>query len=140
MESECRPLWPLREADAGSSAGAVREGKAADGDADAGTGRSRWTTGWGEWADGPELLVEGYRPTGNLPLSKLRGDGNVTRVVELDGVGGAMLLIRADLHREGLVFPPAPYRRRIETEGLAMMARDMGHRAWGMPNLEVVHH
>ncbi|KAA0147504.1 hypothetical protein FNF29_07350 [Cafeteria roenbergensis] len=140
VESECRPLWPLREADAGSSAGAVRAGAAADGDADAGTGRSRWTTGWGEWADGPELLVEGYRPTGNLPLSKLRGDGNVTRVVELDGVGGAMLLIRADLHREGLVFPPAPYRRRIETEGLAMMARDMGHRAWGMPNLEVVHH
>ena len=89
--------------------------------------------------DGPELLVEGYVRTGNLYLHKLRGDGNVTNVVELDGVGGTMLLVDADIHRQGLVFPPAPYRRRIETEGLAMMARDMGHSVWGMPNLEIIH-
>jgi len=60
-----------------------------------------------------------------------------------------VLLIRADLHRDGLIFPPVPYglgsplaregRGEIETEGLGLMARDMGYRCWGMPNLEVRH-
>ena len=27
----------------------------------------------------------------------------------------------------------------VETEGLGLMAKDMGHECWGMPNLEVVH-
>jgi peptide chain release factor subunit 1 len=27
----------------------------------------------------------------------------------------------------------------IETEGLAMMARDMGYQCWGLPGFEVVH-
>jgi hypothetical protein len=43
------------------------------------------------------------------------------------------------LRRIGLVFPVAPYRGRIETEGLAFMARDMGFESFGMPNVEVVH-
>jgi hypothetical protein len=148
VEVECRARWPLRERDKGGSAGATREGGAAGSAAERdftswGESGSKalqgWTSGWGDAADGPELLLEGYGHTGNLPLSKLRGNGSVEHVVELDGVGGAMLLVKADLHREGLMFPPAPYRRRIETEGLAMLARDMGHRAWGMPNLEVIH-
>ena len=50
-----------------------------------------------------------------------------------------MLLVRADLHREGLVFPPFSYKSHIESEGLAFMARDMGYRCWGMPNLEIFH-
>lgn len=68
-----------------------------------------------------------------------------------------MLLIRADIHREGLIFPPflycgehklardpgpwAAYGRRgeIETEGLGLMAFDMGHLCWGMPDEEVIH-
>ena len=61
------------------------------------------------------------------------------KYVALDGVGATMLLVRADLHRKGLIFPPLPYRRHIETEGLAQLARDMGHVCWGMPQLEVVH-
>lgn len=59
--------------------------------------------------------------------------------VEVDAVGGTMLLIKADLHREGLIFPPFPYRHTIETEGLAAMARDMGFRCWGLPKV-VIHH
>jgi hypothetical protein len=59
--------------------------------------------------------------------------------VEVDAVGGTMLLIRADVHREGLVFPTFSYRFHIETEGLALMARDMGYRCWGLPNLEIYH-
>jgi hypothetical protein len=27
----------------------------------------------------------------------------------------------------------------VETEGLGLMAHDMGYTCWGMPNLEIVH-
>lgn len=57
----------------------------------------------------------------------------------VDSVGGTMLLVCADLHREGLTFPSVPYNRYIETEGLAQLAKDMGHRCWGLPNLEIFH-
>ena len=59
--------------------------------------------------------------------------------VALAGVGGTALLVRADLHRQGLCFPPAPYRGLIETEGLSAMARDMGIQSWGLPGLIVRH-
>ena len=72
---------------------------------------------------------------GRLYLSELRQ----YPCVEVDGVGGTMLLVRADLHREGLVFPAASYKGYIETEGLAALARDMGHRCWALPNLEIFH-
>ena len=87
-----------------------------------------------------------WRDRGRLHLDDLRGEGDL---VELDTVGGAMLLVRADLHRDGLIFPPFPYgaghpaaregQGEIETEGLGIMAMDMGYRCWGMPNLEVRH-
>jgi mannosyltransferase OCH1-like enzyme/UDP:flavonoid glycosyltransferase YjiC (YdhE family) len=59
--------------------------------------------------------------------------------VELDGVGASMLLVYADLHREGLVFPTFSYKLHIETEGLAQMARDMGYRCWGLPKVVIYH-
>ena len=59
--------------------------------------------------------------------------------VEIDAVGGTMLLIKADIHREGLVFPTFSYKHYIETEGLAVMAKDMGYTCWGLPNLEIFH-
>jgi hypothetical protein len=71
-----------------------------------------------------------------LYLHQLRDKG---RVVELGGVGGAMLLVKADAHREGLTFPPYVYNKRIETEGLAAMARSMGIKSWGMPHVEIMH-
>lgn len=70
-----------------------------------------------------------------LTLSQMRDND----IVPLDGVGGAMLLVYADVHREGLMFPPFPYKGRIETEGLAIMAWDMGYGAYGLPNVEVLH-
>ena len=85
-------------------------------------------------------------------MSDLRGaDGPV----RLDSVGGTVLFLRADLHRDGLVFPPFPYGREnpkirdshpvwgkgeIETEGFGMMAHDMGLQCWGLPDYEVLHH
>jgi hypothetical protein len=60
-------------------------------------------------------------------------------LVEVDGIGGTVLLIRADLHRDGLNFPAFPFHGLIETEGLADMARAMGSSCWGMPNTIVRH-
>jgi hypothetical protein len=95
---------------------------------------------------GPTFDMNAWRDHGRLHLEDLRSEGDL---VELDAVGGTMLLVRADLHRDGLVFPSFPYglrnslirgdRGEFETEGLGMMAHDMGHRCWGMPNLEIRH-
>jgi peptide chain release factor subunit 1 len=97
----------------------------------------------------------GWRDHGRVHLDDLRDEGEL---VELDAVGGTVLLVRADIHREGLIFPAFLYgaenpRARtgqqrgfgghrageIETEGLGLMAHDMGYRCWGMPHLEVIH-
>jgi peptide chain release factor subunit 1 len=84
-------------------------------------------------------------------MDDLRGGPDLVR---LDTVGGTVLLVRGDIHREGLIFPCFPYGAanpaarcpsplavdgEIETEGLGIMARDMGYQCWGMPNLEVLH-
>ena len=80
-------------------------------------------------------LLQPPRGFGRQYLAQLRQQ----RCVQVDAVGGAMLLVRADLHRQGLKFPEEPYRHYIETEGLAMLAQDMGHSCWGLPQLEIVH-
>lgn len=72
---------------------------------------------------------------GRLYLNELRHHD----LVEVDAVGGAMLLVRAALHRNGLRFPEEPYKLHIETEGLALRAREQGIACWGMPNLEIIH-
>lgn len=94
-----------------------------------------------------------WREKGQVRMDALRGGADLVR---LDAVGGTMLLVRADVHREGLIFPPYLYGRQsrfardtspftgrgigeVETEGLGMMAKDMGYECWGMPNLEIVH-
>ena len=90
------------------------------------------------------LHLEGYGGGGaHIYLHQMRGGGGGgggAVVRRLDAVGGAMLLVNAELHRHGLVFPPFVYRHRIETEGLSMMALDMGVLSWGMPAVEVIHH
>ena len=60
-------------------------------------------------------------------------------IVELDAVGSTMLLVKADLHRGGLLFPETSYKGYIETEGLVVLARDMGVRSYGLPNVEIIH-
>jgi hypothetical protein len=100
---------------------------------------------------GPTFDCNGWRDQGRLHLDDLRQEGDL---VELDAVGGTVLLVRADLHREGLIYPPFLYGRsnpriradngcegydEIEMEGLGIMAADMGYRCWGMPHLEVLH-
>lgn len=86
-----------------------------------------------------------------IAMDQMRGGEDLVR---LDAVGGTALWVKADVHRDGLIFPPFPYgaanlavRRphplglagELETEGLGLMAQDMGKQCWGMPNLEIVH-
>jgi len=56
---------------------------------------------------------------------------------ELTSVGDAALLVKAELHRKGLIFPTVPHNYHIGSEGLAYLARDMGYRCWGLPSLQV---
>ncbi len=100
---------------------------------------------------GRSFDLNAWRDKGRLHLSDLRGSDGPAR---LDSVGGTVLLVRADLHRDGLIFPPFPYglanprvrdshpvwgKGEIETEGLGMMAHDMGVQCWGLPDYEVLH-
>ncbi len=112
---------------------------------------------------GKSFDLNAWRDKGRLHLHDLRAEGDL---VPLHAVGGTMLLVHADIHREGLVFPTylhgnrSPlirdshpmfgltdigrrlrdaHRGEIETEGLGIMAHDMGYECWGMPNLEIVH-
>jgi hypothetical protein len=111
------------------------------------TGRSILTPNCVTQYGGSSFDRNAWRGPDDRHLSDLRHEGDIVR---LDSVGGTMLLIRADLHRDGLIFPPFPYNRHhpkarpnlpeLETEGLGLMAHDMGHQCWGMPNLEIRHY
>jgi Anp1 len=72
---------------------------------------------------------------GRLYLEDLRD----FELVEVDSVGTTMLLVNADLHREGLNFPSYSYKGYLESEGLAIMAKDMGVKSWGLPQCKTVH-
>ena len=100
---------------------------------------------------GPSFDLNAWRNKASQNLGDLRGASGPVR---LDSVGGTVLFVRADLHRDGLIFPPyrygvaSPYirdthpvwgRGEVETEGFGIMARDMGSQCWGLPDLEVLH-
>jgi hypothetical protein len=98
---------------------------------------------------GQSFDLNAWRDHGRLHMHDLRAEGDL---VPLDSVGGTMLLVRADVHRDGLVFPCFPYglpnpkirtdnywMGELETEGLGIMASDLGIQCWGMPNLEIRH-
>ena len=61
-------------------------------------------------------------------------NGDPRREVDLDGVGGTALLVKADVHRDGAMFPPFPFYHLIETEGFAKMASRLGWKSYGLPN------
>lgn len=93
---------------------------------------------------GPDdILLEGYAdmPTyRGLMAYMTTDDGDIHTEVSLDGVGGTALLVKADVHRDGAMFPPFSFYHLIETEGFAKMAKRLGWQATGLPNYKVYHY
>ncbi len=98
---------------------------------------------------GPTFDRNAWKDGGSRQMDDLAREGDLVR---LDSVGGTMLLVRADVHRDGLIFPPFPYGKanpkirtnnswsgEIDTEGLGIMADDMGVACWGLPRVEIRH-
>ncbi|KAI9779798.1 MAG: hypothetical protein M1816_003334 [Peltula sp. TS41687] len=88
------------------------------------------------------VLVEGYKEfdTQREYLARM-GDwrNNKDEEVELDGIGGVNILVKADVHRSGINFPCYAFENQAETEGFAKMAKRAGYRVVGLPNYVVWH-
>ncbi|KIW16200.1 hypothetical protein PV08_06251 [Exophiala spinifera] len=95
---------------------------------------------------GPDdILLEGYAemPTYRTlmaMLAKTGPDKDERRLMPLDGVGGTALMVKAEVHRDGAMFPPFPFYHLVETEGFAKMARRLGFESWGLPDYLVYHY
>lgn len=93
---------------------------------------------------GPDdVLFEGYAEmaTYRSLMAYMGAEGdNLHQEVALDGVGGSALLVKAEVHRDGAMFPPFPFYHLIETEGFAKMAKRLGWSATGLPNYRVRTH
>jgi hypothetical protein len=76
--------------------------------------------------------------------------------VELDGIGGVNIVVKADVHRSGnyflapgsvwvltllpgINFPAYAFENQAETEGFARMAKRAGYQVIGLPNYVVWH-
>lgn len=94
----------------------------------------------GESMGPDEILLEGYAEMATyrtLMAYLYDPNGAVHDEIELDGVGGTALLVKAEVHRDGAMFPPFSFYHLIETEGFAKMAKRLGHTATGLPNYKV---
>ncbi|KAK6465750.1 required for complex glycosylation [Scheffersomyces coipomensis] len=90
-----------------------------------------------------EIIVEGYAEMATYrPLMAHFYDANGDKNTEmaLDGVGGGSVLVKADVHRDGAMFPSFPFYHLIETEGFAKMAKRLGYEVFGLPNYLVYHY
>lgn len=90
-----------------------------------------------------EIIVEGYAEIATYrPLMAKYYDekGDSSAEMSLDGVGGGAVLVKADVHRDGAMFPSFPFYHLIETEGFAKMAKRLGYDVFGLPNYLVYHY
>jgi mannan polymerase complexes MNN9 subunit len=95
----------------------------------------------GEQMGPDDILLEGYAEMATyrtLMAYMATDDGDPKQEIPLDGVGGTSLLVKAEVHRDGAMFPPFPFYHLIETEGFARMAKRLGWSATGLPNYKVV--
>ena len=89
---------------------------------------------------GPDdIILEGYNEMATYrTLMAMVADTtegrDQRRIQPLDGVGGTALLVKAEVHRDGAMFPAFPFYHLIETEGFAKMARRLGWESFGLPN------
>ncbi|KAL6869594.1 Golgi mannosyltransferase complex subunit [Amphichorda felina] len=89
-----------------------------------------------------DILLEGYAEmaTYRALMAYMATEPAQNLMVPLDGVGGTALLVKADVHRDGAMFPPFAFYHLIETEGFAKMAKRLGWQAYGLPNYKVYHY
>jgi glycosyltransferase involved in cell wall biosynthesis len=102
-----------------------------------------WVFETSEVGEEPKPMFEGY---GDSEGARIYMDDfrQIVRgkfaEVPLHGVGTAVLLVDAKIHRDkNLRFPVTPYKRRVESEGFGLVAFDAGFQAIGLPNYEVKH-
>ena len=85
-----------------------------------------------------EILLEGYHemPTYRTLMAYLAdlSRPNPKKIIPLDGVGGTALMVKADVHRDGAMFPPFPFYHLVETEGFAKMVKRLGYEVFGLPD------
>jgi mannan polymerase complexes MNN9 subunit len=84
-----------------------------------------------------DILLEGYAemPTyRSLMAMMYDSTADPGTKVKLDGVGGATLLVKAEVHRDGAMFPAFSFYHLIETEGFAKMANRLNWESFGLPN------
>ncbi|KAH8596505.1 glycosyltransferase family 62 protein [Bisporella sp. PMI_857] len=88
------------------------------------------------------IIVEGYKQfdTGRTYMARM-GDWrhNKDEEIELDGIGGVNIVVKADVHRSGINFPCYAFENQAETEGFAKMAKRAGYEVVGLPNYVVWH-
>lgn len=90
-----------------------------------------------------DILVEGYAELATyrtLMAHLYNPSEDAHSELELDGVGGTALLVKAEVHRDGAMFPPFPFYHLMETEGFAKMAKRLGYQAYGLPNYLIYHY
>ncbi|KAI0461524.1 Golgi mannosyltransferase complex subunit [Komagataella kurtzmanii] len=90
-----------------------------------------------------EIIVEGYAelPTFRALMAHFYDPhGDLSTEMQLDGVGGTAVLVKAEVHRDGAMFPSFPFYHLIETEGFAKMAKRLGYQVFGLPNYLVYHY
>ncbi|KAI0024194.1 glycosyltransferase family 62 protein [Xylariomycetidae sp. FL0641] len=88
------------------------------------------------------VLAEGYKEfdTGRTYMAKMGSRAeDPHEEIELDGIGGVNILVKADVHRSGINFPCYPFENQAETEGFAKMAKRAGYEVIGLPNYVVWH-
>ncbi|ETN43180.1 uncharacterized protein HMPREF1541_02338 [Cyphellophora europaea CBS 101466] len=91
-----------------------------------------------------DVILEGYAemPTYRTLMAMVseKENGDPEKIIPLDGVGGTALMVKAEVHRDGAMFPPFAFYNLIETEGFAKMASRLGYKSWGLPNYLIYHY
>ncbi|KAA8902584.1 Anp1-domain-containing protein [Sphaerosporella brunnea] len=90
-----------------------------------------------------DVIFEGYQEMAtyrSLMAYERTEGGDVRLETPLEGVGGTALMVKAEVHRDGAMFPPFSFYHLIETEGFAKMARRLGYQPYGLPNYLVYHY
>lgn len=93
-----------------------------------------------ELNDTDYLVVQGYGIGGSYVNSIMDVKNKDKKyAVEIDSVGGTMLLVKNKVHNDNIRFPEVMYKHWIETEGFGILAHDRGYKMYALPNVYVYH-